>query len=250
MSNSIYAPQGYYVYAYIRSKDSSTAKAGTPYYIGKGTKKRMYRDHGNTPVPKDRRFIIILESNLSEIGAFALERRYIKWFGRKDINTGILLNRTNGGEGKTNPFVSEDTRNKLSIANIGKTLTEEHKRKIGESNKGKIRTDEMCVKYKENRLKRKPLTHTEETKQKISEANKGKIRSSETRTKCSIAKAGKPSYRKGKICINNGTTRKYILAEELELYLSEGWHIKETRSPHTQETKDKISATKSLVHPQ
>lgn len=25
----------YYVYAYVRSKDSKTAKAGTPYYIGK-----------------------------------------------------------------------------------------------------------------------------------------------------------------------------------------------------------------------
>lgn len=25
----------YYVYAYIRSKDSETARAGTPYYIGK-----------------------------------------------------------------------------------------------------------------------------------------------------------------------------------------------------------------------
>jgi hypothetical protein len=26
----------YYVYAYLRSKDSPTAIAGTPYYIGKG----------------------------------------------------------------------------------------------------------------------------------------------------------------------------------------------------------------------
>jgi len=26
----------FYVYAYVRSKDSTTAKAGTPYYIGKG----------------------------------------------------------------------------------------------------------------------------------------------------------------------------------------------------------------------
>jgi hypothetical protein len=30
--------------------------------------------------------IVILERNLSEIGAFALERRYIEWYGRKEGN--------------------------------------------------------------------------------------------------------------------------------------------------------------------
>ena len=34
----------YYVYAYIRGEDSSTAKAGTPYYIGKG--KESIEEHG------------------------------------------------------------------------------------------------------------------------------------------------------------------------------------------------------------
>jgi hypothetical protein len=97
------SPAGYYVYAYIRSKDSKTAKAGTPYYIGKGKGRRLYQKHTTVSVPRDKSYIIVLESNLTNVGALAIERRLIKWFGRKINNTGILLNHTVGGEGNTSP---------------------------------------------------------------------------------------------------------------------------------------------------
>jgi len=95
------SPSGYYVYAYIRSKDSNIAKAGTPYYIGKGKNDRLYKKHTTVSVPKDKSYIIVLESNLTNIGACAIERRLIRWFGKKMDNTGILLNQTDGGEGNT-----------------------------------------------------------------------------------------------------------------------------------------------------
>ena len=116
----------YYVYAYLRNKDSKTAKAGTPYYIGKGTGRRIYDQH-TVPIPKDRSNIVILERNLSNIGAYAIERRLISWWGRVDKGTGILRNMSDGGDGSDGKILSQETKDLISARLKGKKKSESHR---------------------------------------------------------------------------------------------------------------------------
>lgn len=123
----------YYVYAYLREED------GTPYYIGKGKNRRAFNKHGSFN-PPDRSRIIFLETNLTEVGALALERRMIRWYGRKDLETGILHNKTDGGDGaafpgERNPSKQADVRKKISLSKTGQKWTEETRKKQSEIQK-------------------------------------------------------------------------------------------------------------------
>ena len=55
----------YNIYAYVSESD------GTPYYIGKGCKNRAYSSSHTVSIPMDKRYIVIMEKNLTNIGALA-----------------------------------------------------------------------------------------------------------------------------------------------------------------------------------
>lgn len=149
----------YYTYAYLRED-------GTPYYIGKGSGNRAYTTHYNTCVPPKNR-ILILKNNLTEEDAFKHEIYMISVYGRKDLKTGILWNRTSGGDGAsghkhteehkkkisegTKKGMTPEVRKKLSKSSMGKVLSEETKKKMSIRMKGKVWTKDEIEKRRNTR---------------------------------------------------------------------------------------------------
>jgi len=165
-------PNRFYTYAYLREDR-------TLYYIGKGNGYRIYSKKGRPcGKPKDKSRIIFLKQNLTEQEAFRHEIYMISIFGRKDLGTGILHNRSDGGEGCSGWIPSDETKRKISDSKKGKRRgkihSEESKRKISEARKGKPRSEETKRKMSESTKGRKGKHISEETRRKISEAKKGK----------------------------------------------------------------------------
>jgi len=189
--NKSQTPPGFYVYAYLRKSDN------TPYYIGKGQGSRAWGKH-HFRIPKDTTKIVILEANLTELGALALERRMIKWYGRKDIGTGTLNNRTDGGDGTNNP--SPESRAKQG-ANKGKVTwnkgistgprSAESIAKQSSSTTGVPKSESHKANMKghipHNKGKKAEEFLTQEARDKIRDTHKGKPKSDTHKLNNSIA---------------------------------------------------------------
>ena len=152
----------YYVYEYLREN-------GTPYYVGKGSGFRAYCKRPYKPNDKSR--IRIVADKLTEQEAFNLEVELIAKYGRKDLGTGILKNKTDGGEG---PSLTDDIKQKISVAGKGRTPW----------NKGLTATTDKRV--KENAKSRSRVRYSEETKKAFM-----KPKSEEGKKNMSLGQLGK-----------------------------------------------------------
>ena len=164
----------YYTYAYLREDK-------TPYYIGKGKGRRAYSNNGKPcVVPKNRDRIIFLKKNITEDEAYKHETYMISVFGRIDNGTGILRNKSDGGEGKSGYVHTEEAKNKISKAVrgknhplYGKSVSDETKKKMSNSLRGRIMSDESREKMSKSHIGRpgtygfKGKSHTEETIQNM-----------------------------------------------------------------------------------
>lgn len=96
-------PQGFYVYIW-------SYPDGRPFYVGKGRGTR-YRECGNyhsrRVAAKIRHGggepIVAFLPMPDESSALVSEAGLIKAYGRRDLGTGLLCNRSDGGEGPTKP---------------------------------------------------------------------------------------------------------------------------------------------------
>ena len=185
----------FYVYQYSRKNESENGLVNSPYYIGKGFGRRYNERHSvGISVPTQKQNIQFIAEHLNEADAFQLEMLLIQMYGRIDLGTGCLHNRTNGGEGMSGFQCSLETRKKMSVSRRGKpshrkgkTMSAEAKKKISASLIGNTRSVGRI--------------HSAETRKKISTGNKGKLRSEETKQRIRdnhVGTTGKSLRRKPK----------------------------------------------------
>jgi len=230
----------YYVYAYLRAKESERGPIGSPYYIGKGKGLRAYSHSrsGRKP-PRDRSQIVILSDNLSEEEAFAKEKALIAFYGRVSTG-GCLHNLTDGGEGvagatwKRNPLTPQQLAN-MSAAHKGKghPQTEKAKQKIRETLTG--------IKHAPERVAKMAASRRGQRVSPATEFKRGQPMPRHIVEASAAARRGKPCTNIHALVGRKHTADARI---KMSLKLKAAWERRKANGPVYQsaETKAKIAA--------
>jgi hypothetical protein len=182
------------------------------FYIGIGNdnnytranKKIQRTKHWHNIVNKTDYEVIIIEDNLSWEEACEREKYWIKFYGRKDLQEGNLVNLTDGGEGAVGVIRSEETKEKLRKIHTGRKHSKESLKKMSDAQKERFKTSPSP---------RKGVTLTDETKEKIREKRKLQITTEETKKKMSQAMMGRVMSEEWKQKISKSNTGKKVSEE-------------------------------------
>lgn len=239
----------YYVYAYLRSKDSEHGPKYSPYYIGKGCGQRAFNTKRAIAAPADKSFIVFLEEGLTEQEAFALEKYAVSIYGRIDKGTGILWNLTDGGEGCSGVIMPAETRAKIAKSRIGKKHPPEVIEKIAKNRKGILHTEETKRKMSKSRRGKKRGPHSDEARQRISSAK--------TKYKYEITDPHGNTYvtcNLNMFCKDHGLLQSHMSATARgEMNSYKGWHariIQDIRSTPSKNEPDHLWLTSEDVKAQ
>lgn len=150
----------------------------TVFYIGIGKEvKRAYSKKGRNNYWKNivnlcGYEVEILKKDLSWEDACELERALVSWYGRNDLDLGLLVNMTDGGDGSSN--LSTESREKLRQNWLGRKHTDKSKLNMSKAQKGKKKSEEHKKKLSENSSKHfLGKYHTIETLKKMSVTQSG-----------------------------------------------------------------------------
>lgn len=177
--------------------------------------------------PENFKFEVLEETTLDRLNE--REQYYISLYESYNPDKGY--NKTYGG-GQFTP--TDETRQKMREAQLGRKHPEEVKNKISGKPAGKPLTDKEKEARKNNGLKargRKNKPFSEEAKKKISEARKGKKASMETRKKMSEQRTGRKQTLKTKeklANINSIRATPVMCLETGKIYKSRGEARRET----------------------
>ena len=129
------------------------------FYVGIGSEERAYNKTQRSLfwkkiVKKAGLKVCIVRKGLSREEAVMLEKELIGFYGRMDLDNGILCNMTNGGDGCLKRVVSKENRKKAAdtFSRVWKGVPKspEHIEKVAAKNRGRKHSSETIKKLSDS----------------------------------------------------------------------------------------------------